>query len=247
LRDIRRFLLLLTMLTGPFMATPIFAQGAAPPPPPAREGSAEFAAVATSGNTSTRSLGLSGELIFRPPRWVFDTKTAYVQNTVEGALAARSFFITFRGSRQLTARVSAFGQVGYLKDRFSGIANRTAIEGGISAAWEKGRQSFSVDGSAGYANEQRLIPPDLSTAVAGAGARYKLKISETSDFTEEFRYTQSLSTGADYRLNNLVALTAKLTTLLSLKVSNIVRFVNAPVPGFRKTDTITSTALVAKF
>jgi putative salt-induced outer membrane protein YdiY len=37
------------------------------------------------------------------------------------------------------------------------------------------------------------------------------------------------------------------TTLFSLKVSNAVRYVNAPAEGFETTDTITSIALVAKF
>lgn len=249
IRDVRRLLFLLTISAGTFIPRAAYAQAAAPapPPPPAHEGSAEFAAVTTTGNTSTRSLGLSGELIFRPPKWVYSTKGGFVQNTVDDALAARSFFVTFRGSRELTKTISAFGQAAYLKDRFSGIVNRTAVEGGISANWEKGRQSFSVDGTAGYAHEQRVIPPDLSNGVVGAGAHYKVKISETSDFTEDLRYTQSLATGADYRLNNLMALTAKLNTLFSLKISNVIRFVNSPVPGFKKTDTVTSTALVAKF
>jgi len=223
------------------------AQTAAPPPPPAREGSAEFAGVATSGNTSTRSIGLSGEITFRPGKWVYNAKVGFINNEVENVLAARSFVTTFRASRELNTVVALFGQFGYLTDRFSGIDDRVAVEGGVSATWIKGRQTFAVDGSAGYANEQRLVPPNLSTAVAGAGARYKVKISETSDFTEELRYTQSLSTGADYRCTNLAALTAKLNGLLSLKVSNLIRFVNAPVPGFEKTDLITSTALVVTF
>jgi hypothetical protein len=36
------------------------------PPPPAREGSAEFAFVGTTGNSSTQTIGLGGELIYRP-------------------------------------------------------------------------------------------------------------------------------------------------------------------------------------
>jgi putative salt-induced outer membrane protein YdiY len=41
--------------------------------------------------------------------------------------------------------------------------------------------------------------------------------------------------------------TARMTTRLSLKVSNIARYVHQPVPGFNATDTITSFALVATF
>jgi putative salt-induced outer membrane protein YdiY len=39
-------------------------------------------------------------------------------------------------------------------------------------------------------------------------------------------------------------LTAAIASAFSLKVSNIVRYANEPVPGFESTDTITSVALV---
>jgi putative salt-induced outer membrane protein YdiY len=45
----------------------------------------------------------------------------------------------------------------------------------------------------------------------------------------------------------MAAITARLTQLFSLKVSNTVRYSHAPVPGFKHTDTNTSVALVAKF
>ncbi len=45
----------------------------------------------------------------------------------------------------------------------------------------------------------------------------------------------------------MAAVTARLTTLFSLKVSNTIRYAHAPVPGFKDTDTNTSVALVAKF
>ena len=57
----------------------------------------------------------------------------------------------------------------------------------------------------------------------------------------------SLSEGRDWRYANAVALTAKVTTIFSLKVSNTIRYVNLPVVGFKNTDSITAIALVAKF
>ena len=55
------------MLLGIASAGPAFAQApAAPPPPPKHEGSAEFALVGTSGNTTTRTVGLGGDLTLRP-------------------------------------------------------------------------------------------------------------------------------------------------------------------------------------
>jgi len=37
------------------------------------------------------------------------------------------------------------------------------------------------------------------------------------------------------------------STLLSLKLSNAVRYVNLPAAGFKTTDVVTAIALVAKF
>jgi len=54
-------------------------------------------------------------------------------------------------------------------------------------------------------------------------------------------------TRSDWRYANTLALTAKVTTLFSLKVSNTIRYVNLPVVGFTSTDAVTAIALVAKF
>jgi len=229
-------------------AAPALGQTAAAAKPPAHEGSAEFALVATSGNTATRTVGLSGELTLRPARWVYRTKAAFVQNEVKGVVSARAVTGSLRASREFTKKVSVFGQVGFLRDRFSGISSRAAVEAGVSAVWnEKGRQSLSADVSGGYESEKRLLAPDLSTGVTAMGLRYKAKISSTADFNDEARVTQSLSTNSDYRFDQVAAVTAKLNTHLSLKVSNTVRYVHSPVPGFKHTDTTTSMALVTKF
>ena len=44
---------------------------------------------------------------------------------------------------------------------------------------------------------------------------------------------------------NAVALTAKVSTIFSLKVSNTIRYLNLPVAGFKNTDAVTAVALVA--
>ena len=65
--------------------------------------------------------------------------------------------------------------------------------------------------------------------------------------TEEAAFVADLNTGDDWRFTNELAATAALSTRLSLKVSHKLSYLNEPVPGFRKTDTILSAALVANF
>jgi len=240
-------LLLLTMSVSALAQTPVPATPPPPPPPP-HEGTAEFSYVGTSGNSDTTAFGLAGEFIKRQEPWVFTAKTAFVQNKAEGELKARSFRAGFRAARTITDRLSAFGEYGYLRDTFAGIEDRNAIDGGLSYIVVKPEpHTLTVEGGLGYANEQRLFEDDISTATAFAGAGYKLKLSENADISDDARFTFSLSDGDDWRFNNILAINAKLVGILSLKASNIVRYVHKPVFGFDPTDTITSIAIVAKF
>jgi putative salt-induced outer membrane protein len=245
-----RFILAILIAVIPRIAFAQAAPSAAPPPPPPpeREGSAEFAYVGTSGNSSTQTIGLGGELIFRPAPWETRLKVAYVRNKSEDELKAESFLLVFRAQRQLKPRLSAYGQYGYQRDRFAGILDRNAVEGGLAyTAVDSAPHKLVVDGGLGYANEHRLLGDDLSTATAGGGGIYTLTFSETSQLSEDGHFVFSLSNGDDWRYANILSLTAKVTTVFSLKASNTIRYVNMPVVGFKTTDVMTAIALVAKF
>jgi len=236
------FLLLLILTPGSALAQP-----AAPPPLPEREGTAEFAYVGTSGNSSTQTIGVGGEFIYRPSRWETRVKAAFVRNESDEEVRAQSFAGIFRTQHLVTSALSVFGQYGYQRDRFAGILDRHAVEGGLAYAFVGHSQKLIVDAAGGYANEERVTRSDLSTATAGAGALYTWTISSTSQLTEDARFVDSLSETRDWRYLNAISLTAKVSSLLSLKVTNTIRYLNFPVAGFKKTDTITSVALVAKF
>jgi putative salt-induced outer membrane protein YdiY len=235
------------------LATTAWAQSPAPapappPPPPALEGSAEAAFVSTTGNSSTQSFGIAGDVTSRPAPWVLRFKSGYIRNEAEDVLTAESFFFLGRAARQLSPRLSAYGQYDYLRNLFAGIEHRNSLEGGLSfLAVDNTVHRLRLDAGLGYANEQRSVGDALSTALATFGAGYRLRLSETAEFTDEGRFALSLSEGEDWRFENVAAVTARLTGIFSLKVSNTIRYVNAPVPTFEKTDTVTSVALVAKF
>jgi putative salt-induced outer membrane protein len=220
----------------------------APPPPPRHEGSAEFSFIATTGNSSTQTMGLGGEYIFRPESWVYRTKTAYVRNESEDELTAESFVFLFRAERIVTDRLSLFGEYDYLRDRFAGIEHRNQLLGGVAYKLiTLAPHLLVVDAGIGYANEQRTVGDDLSSAIWNAGVDYTLKLSPNAEVTNDFRFDQSLADAGDWRIANVAGVTAKLTTLLSLRFSHTVRYVHEPPPGFETTDTITAVALVARF
>ena len=219
-----------------------------PPPPKAREGKAEFALVSTSGNASSQSIGLAAQVTFRPPKWVIDGQTAFVRNEAEDVVNAKSFVLRGRAARELAPRLQAYGQHAYLRDIFSGVENRNYTDGGLSfLVVGTARHTLYADAGLGYLNEQRTVGDDLSTATGSTGARYKLKLSETSDIAEELLSSFDFSDEGTWRLFQSLALTAKVAAPLSLKISNVIRYVDEPVFGFEQTDTITSAALVLSF
>jgi putative salt-induced outer membrane protein YdiY len=230
------------------LLAPVQAMAQAPPPPPRFEGTAEASFVGTNGNTDTTTLGLGGEIIYRPSVWVFREKAAFVRTETEDTVSAETFAQLFGAERALTPRLSWFGEYDYLRDTFSGVEHRNTISSGVSYLLLSSTfQQLTVDGGVGYTNEQRLTGDDISTAVALTGASYALRFSDTVEFKNDFRFTTLFDDTGDWRVANLAALTATLTQLLSLKVSHTVRVANQPPPGFEKTDTISAIALVAKF
>jgi putative salt-induced outer membrane protein len=217
-------------------------------PPPFREGAIDFSFIATTGNTDSQTMGLSGDIIFRPDSWEIRNRAGFVRAESDNELTAEAFFYNFRAARKLSARVSAYGQYDYLHDRFAGVEHRNVLTGGLDyLLLDAAPHRLSVFGGLGYLNEQRVAGEDLSTAVLDAGWAYRLKFSESAEFTDDFRYDQSLSDGGDWRLGHTAAVSAKLTNLFSLKVSHSVRFANQPPTGFENTDTVMAVALVAKF
>jgi putative salt-induced outer membrane protein len=219
-----------------------------PPPPKAREGKAEFALVTTSGNASSQTVGAAAQITVRPPNWVIDAQTAFVRNESQDVVSAKSLAVRGRAARVLTPRLQVFGQHSYLRDLFSGVEHRNNTEAGLAfLVLETPRQKFHADAGLGYLNERRTVGDTLSTPTAGAGTRYKLQLSETSDITDDLTMSFDLSGEGTWRLQHAIALTARVAAPLSLKVSNLLRYVDEPVAGFDKTDTITSAALVLSF
>jgi putative salt-induced outer membrane protein len=231
------------------LPAPAAAQAAAPPPPPPRqEGTAEVAFVGTTGNASTNTFSISGEHIVRPAPWLVKNRVAFIRNEAEDVVTAESFLYGLRTERTLNARLSAFGEYAYFHDEFAGVDHRNGVTGGLMFKLvDTAVHRLSVDAGLGYLNEQRLTGDDVSSATYGFGSNYKWTISPTATLENDSRLIGTFDNADDWRFVNLVSLTTRLTQILSLKVSNAVRYAHFPPPGFKTTDTATSIALVAKF
>jgi putative salt-induced outer membrane protein len=219
-----------------------------PKPPPLWSGKAEVSYVATSGNSDTKTLGAAGEAEYQPLPWSAKAKIEFVRAEANGVVNARSFAGLLRGARKLSDRLETYAQGAYVENTFAGIDHRVAGEGGLAyLLFTSGPHTIKVEGGVGYTKEDRTNGDDRSFGTARAGLLYKWKLSKTAEFSEEASFTEDLKESRDWRFANAVSLTAGVTTVLSVKLSHALVTLNEPVPGKKKTDTITSAALVAKF
>ena len=217
-------------------------------PPPRHETTGEFAFVGVSGNASSTTVGLGYETIARPSTWVFRHRLSFVRNQSEGIQTAQAILYTPRVEKVINPRVSTFAEYAFFRDRFAGVARRHSGSAGLAMTLaSSNRQKLTADLGAGYLEETRLAGANISSETWGTGAVYVLTLSDTSEISDDLGIVGTFEDADDWRLDHTIALTAKLTSVVSLKVSNAVRFSNLPAPGFKRTDTVTSVALVASF
>ena len=245
--------LLAILFVGALARTASAQAAAPPPPPPLREGSADVSLLVTSGNSSAETLGIGGTFIYRPKPWVIENKAAYVRSESDGILDAESFRYQFRADRNVRERLAFFGRYDFLHDEFSGVGHRNEITGGLDyLAVNRTVQTLHVFAGIGYQNELRVgvptpDPEKISTAMLDLGWKYKVKLSANADFTDDLRYDAGFDRSDNWRVAHVAAVSAKLTTVLSLKASFGLAYVNFPPTGREKTDTTSTVAVVAKF
>jgi putative salt-induced outer membrane protein len=220
----------------------------APKPPPLWSGKAEASYVATSGNSDTQTIGAAGEVEYQPLPWSGKAKIEFIRAEADGQVNARSFAALLRGARKLTARLETYALGAYVENTFAGIDHRVAGEGGLAyLLLAPEPHTLKIESGIGYTKENRTNGDDRSFATGRVGILYKWKFSKTAEFSEEASFTESFKDSKDWRFANAASVSASMTTVLSVKVSYVLQRLNEPVPGKKKTDTITSAALVAKF
>ena len=238
------------LFVGLAVLVPCWIGAESPPagPPPVWSGKAEASFVSTTGNTSVQTIGAGLEVDYKKDVWDGLAKGAFVQGKTNGATTARTIAGELRAGRHLSPRFELFAQGDYFKNEFAGIEHRISGVGGAAySVVQTPAQELKLQAGAGYTKESRLVGGDRSFATGQAGLLYKIKLSSTTDLSEEFSYVESFKDSSDWRIANAFSVSVAINKVFSLKASHTLAYLNEPVPGFGKTDTITTVALVAKF
>ena len=170
---------------------------------------------------------------------------------------ARRVFGEARYDRFLSEKDSLYVLAGGFHDIFAGFDLRTHEQIGYSRVLLDRRKKdgdkeklvtlMRAEIGFDYAQEWRTSEEDPFANVLAGRLLFGLshQFNDNVGVTETFELYENVIDPVDLRILNTAAVTATLTSKLSLKVSHTLIFDNQPVPNFRKFDQTTGVTLVA--
>lgn len=210
--------------------------------------SAEATLLQTGGNTDVFTAGLNLESVYQPEPWRYLAKGGFLLNRDSGSTKAEKYTAQLRGERKIVDNLSGFIDGSFLRNTFGGFNHRYGLDAGVKYALLGGPEHLlGVELGFGGIFENRTDGTGKNFAALSPALEYRWKISPTAEISNVVKTIYDVSQSANWRLNDTLAVTTALTSILSARVSFSVDYVNLPVSGKKKTDTATSFALVAKF
>lgn len=217
-------------------------------PPPRWDASSELSFVSTGGNADVQTLGVGLKFVHRAGSWETAGNSSFVRSIAEGLENARSFTASIRQAATLNSRLDLFGRTSYSRDLFAGVEHRGTADAGLGVrVIRSGPHRLKTDIGLGYLREERLVGPSLSSAIINSVQNWNWQAGESFSIGNEASWTMPLEDTQAWRVNNQFSITTTLTDMFAVKVSYSTNFLNTPVPGFGRVDTIASAALVTRF
>lgn len=243
---LNRVLLVAALLL--FCSTSGVAQAPAKDPPPLWDAQLGASFVGTSGNSDTASTGADFAAHRRGAVWLVDAGATAVLTRSNDEKTAERYLGMIRGQRKLTPIVGlSFGER-LERDQFAGIDLRSILDAGFTRALVR-RTAWTVDGVTALAwnHESRTVGSGLDDPVGLLQLLSRVPFGTAGDMTQRFTYYPDFTMTSAYRSEAELTAQAAMASHLALKIGYLLRYSNAPVPGFKKTDNTTTASVVLRW
>jgi len=243
--------LLFIALSAVLYSPRAFAQAAAPAdkePPPLWDLQVGASFVGTSGNSDTASTGADFTAHRRGEVWKIDATATAVRTTDKDTTTAERYLGSIRGDRALNPRVSFSTGEKAEHDRFAGIEYRNILDAGLSWVLVKDT-AWTLDGvtSLAWNHETRTVGDNLNDPVGVFQLLSRIPFGTAGDTTQRVTFYPDFRTSSAYRTEAELTAQAAMNSHLALKFVYLLRYSNAPVPGFEKTDNTTTASVVFRW
>lgn len=243
---LNRFLLASALLL--ICSAPGIAQAPVKEPPPLWDAQVAASFVGTSGNSDTASTGADFAAHRRGAVWLIDSAATAVLTRSNGETTAERYLGMVRGQRKLTPIVGLSAGERLERDTFAGIDLRSILDAGFTWALVR-RSTWTVDGvtALGWNHESRTIGSGIDDPIGLLQLLSRIPFGTAGDITQRFTYYPDFKTTAAYRSEAELTAQAAMAAHLALKIGYLLRYSNAPVAGFKKTDNTTTASVVLRW
>jgi putative salt-induced outer membrane protein len=201
---------------------------------------AEVGFVATSGNSETQTLSFKDETTRSWEKSSFrikvgglraetttTTRTAddlgNISETESTVINAEAYYFEGRFNKKIHDKFFWFTGAGWDRNRPAGIDRRTTAFGGVGNIWrDDDRIKFRTDYALSYTDQEDVVPTASSVGeYAGLRASwiYKHKLSESTDYSNDFVVDVGFDDSDNWRADMINAVAVAINKKLALKVS----------------------------
>ncbi len=247
---------MLVLIVSAFaLAAPAFADEPCPcaekkGPPPAFTGNVGFGLGINSGNTDTTNLSFTLGLKYDPKtKNLVKLDGYYLYGQSGGETTTQKSDFVLRDEYSFTERFFAFGEVGYLYDRFKGITYLITPVAGAGYKFVKTKEvTLALDGGVGLAVEQDAGYPSQTSGALRAGQAFEWAISTWAKLTQNASGLWKMDDFTDYLFHFDAGVVSGLSKALELKIAFLIDYKNKPRPDtLKKTDRSFIAAVAYKF
>ncbi|MEZ4413377.1 MAG: DUF481 domain-containing protein [Gemmatimonadales bacterium] len=223
------------------------AQAADSAPPPLK-GSLDLGLVAASGNTDLTTFSFGEKLEYVAGKWTVAQGARMVYGQTNSVESANEYAVYVQPDYQLSARWKGYVIGSWDRNTFIGISQRFQEGAGLSFEAIAGpKHHLVLDGGFSFFQQDFTSGVTSSFPTARGQVAYKYDFTPKAYIKNTFVYLPNLEDGADYRINNELALVAPVAGPIALKASYVLQYQNAPQPGFGTTDNLYTTGLQVTF
>jgi putative salt-induced outer membrane protein len=209
----------------------------------------EAGIAVASGNTKSKNYNVKQASTYKFDNNVLKLDARYLNSYSNNNESARYIFAGLRYERILNERFSLFVAQGFESDKFAGYYLRQLTDVGAKYNIIK-EEMFHWLAEAGYRytneklNSGSLNYKNSLRAYTELEKKWNPSVS-TKYFLE---YVPNMKEGKDYQINTELSVSAALASAFSIKSAYLLRYDHLPAAtATTKTDTLLTTALVAKF
>lgn len=220
-----------------------------PPPPddaPVFSGDAELGFTHLSGNTNSQTLIGKTRLMWLTGKFTYTLRGEVRNVSKDNETSAEQYLIAGRERYELEGPHYLFGFARWEKDRFAGYDQQLSAIGGYGRQiLENSTHTLSLEAGPGYRHDRLRDYDDERLMVTYTALDYRWGMSDYADIEQEMslEYTDQNITS-----RSLTALTARLNSKLSLRLSHEVKHNSQPPDETsERTDSTTSASLLYRW